>query len=197
MACIQVLPEVGGYTSVHKDGLPKSPSWQREVTSRYGVEITGALQRYARGTRSSTTGPVQARCDPTGVDRWGACGGHRREVQRHALRRQRGTGRRDRLRQQDEALPARCPRVADVLLLGEGPDEGAIDALVQRLEAGLPEGALGLMDLPVGLTRGEYLALHNAGYSTTETVLALPAEELGRYVGWQRAERLRRSTPAN
>jgi hypothetical protein len=46
---------------------------------------------------------------------------------------------------------------ADVLLLGEGPGEEAIDILVQRLEAGLPEEALGLMDLPVELARVEYL----------------------------------------
>ncbi len=70
-------------------------------------------------------------------------------------------------------------------------------ALMQRLEVGLPEDTLGLVDLPVGLTRGEYLALHNAGYSTTEAVLALPVEELRRYVGQQRVERLRRLAPAN
>jgi helicase len=78
-------------------------------------------------------------------------------------------------------------------MLGEGPGEEAIDILVQRLEAGLPGEALGLMDLPVELTRGEYLALHNAGCSTPETVLGLWVDELRLYVGRQRAERLRRS----
>ncbi len=81
--------------------------------------------------------------------------------------------------------------VADVLLFGEGPDEENIDTLIQRLESGLPEEALELMKLPVALTRGEYLALHGAGNSTTGTVLALPAAELQLYVGRQRAERLR------
>lgn len=195
MACIQVLPEVGGYTSVHKTAAKES-AWQREVTSYYGVEITGVLQRYARDPLEH-----RARCKRAAILRAWIDGEPMEAIEeKYSVTPFRGnvgpsdvTGYANRTRLYLRAAHG----VADVLLLGEGPDEEAINALMQRLEVGLPEDTLGLVDLPVGLTRGEYLALHNAGYSTTEAVLALPAEELRRYVGQQRVERLRRLAPAN
>jgi hypothetical protein len=47
-------------------------------------------------------------------------------------------------------------RIADILLLGEEPDEEAVDLLLRRLEAGFPVSALDLMTLPVSPPRGEY-----------------------------------------
>ena len=43
MACLQTLPEVGGYTSIYKKGTKES-AWQRDVTRYYGADITRALQ---------------------------------------------------------------------------------------------------------------------------------------------------------
>ena len=81
--------------------------------------------------------------------------------------------------------------IADVLLLGEGPDEDSIDRLLKQLETGLPAVALELLDLPVILPRGEYLALYNAGYKKPDTVLSLSEDELRKYTGQLRANRLK------
>ena len=191
MAAIQVLPEVGGYTSVFKKGTKES-AWQREVAQHYGRPIAAALQRGAKDQYD-----YYGRCKRAAILRAWIDGEPMEAIEeKYSITPFGGnvgpgdvTGFASRTRLYLRAAHS----IADVLLLGEGPDESAIDTLVQRLEAGLPEGALGLMDLPVVLTRGEYLALYSAGYSTTGTVLTLPAEELERYVGQRRAERLRRS----
>ncbi len=191
MAAIQILPEVGGYTPVFKKGTKES-AWQRDVALHYGHQIAEAFQRGAKDAYD-----YYGRCKRAAILRsW--IDGEPMEVieEKYSITPFGGnvgpgdvTGFANRTRLYLRAAHG----VADVLLLGEGPDEEAIDALVVRLEAGLPGGAVELVDLPVGLTRGEYLALHNAGYSTSEAVLALPAEELELYVGRRRAIRLHRS----
>ena len=54
--------------------------------------------------------------------------------------------------------------IADVLLLGEGPSAEDIETLLAQLEIGIPAAALELLDLPVQLDRGSYLALYRAGF---------------------------------
>lgn len=73
------------------------------------------------------------------------------------------------------------------MFVGEGPGEEAVGALLRQLEAGLPAEALGLLLLPVSLSRGEYLALHAAGISTPEQFRASPEESLAGVLGASRA----------
>ncbi len=191
MAAIQILPEVGGYTPVFKKGTKES-AWQRDVTLHYGRPIAAALQHGAKDAYD-----YYGRCKRAAILRSWVDGVPMETIEeKYSITPFGGnvgpgdvTGFADRTRLYLRAAHG----VADVLLLGEGPDEEAIDALIQRLEAGLPEGALGLMDLPGDLTRGEYLALYNAGHSTSEAVMTLPIEELELCVGRQRARRLQRS----
>src|SRR5258708_16648524 len=49
----------------------------------------------------------------------------------------------------------------------------ALDELLRRLEFGLPAAALGLMALPVALSRGQYLALFAAGGRRVRTPFTL------------------------
>jgi len=56
-------------------------------------------------------------------------------------------------------------------LLADAPAEDDIDALVRRLEVGVPAGALSLLELPIPLTCGEYLALLSEGLTTPSAVL--------------------------
>lgn len=191
MAAIQILPEVGGHTPVYKKGNKES-AWQRDVTLHYGPQIAEAFQRGAKDTYD-----YYGRCKRAAILRSWVEGEPMEAIEeKYSITPFGGnvgsgdvTGIANRTRLYLQA----AHRVADVLLLGGGPDEEAIDALLIRLEVGLPEGAVGLVDLPVSLTRGEYLALHNAGYSTSEAVLALPAEEMELYVGQHRARRLQRA----
>lgn len=194
MAYIQVLPEVGGYTSVHKTAA-KEAAWQREVTSYYGSEVTRALQRHAKDTLD-----YRARCKRAAILRAWIDGEPIGNIeQKYSVTPFSGnvgagdiTSYADRTRLYLRAAHG----IADILLLGEGPDEEAVDVLLKRLEAGLPADAVGLMELPVSLTRGEYLALYRAGYTRPEEVLALSTGELRMYVGSPRSERLAQ-TPLN
>jgi len=85
--------------------------------------------------------------------------------------------------------------IADVLLQGQGPSAEQVELLMAQLEAGLPAEALGLMDLPVPLGRGEYLALHRAGITGPEEVWALSRESLRGLVGSPMAARIDSARP--
>jgi hypothetical protein len=73
------------------------------------------------------------------------------------------------------------------LFVTGGPTEDAIDRLLRQLEIGLPADALGIVDIPVDLGRGDYLALVNAGIRTVEQIWQHSDEQvlqmLGRLVG--------------
>jgi hypothetical protein len=59
----------------------------------------------------------------------------------------------------------------------------SVDDILQRLEFGLPSNALALTKLPISLTRGQYLALTNAGCSVPDDVAGLSFECLCDCVG--------------
>ncbi|MFC1611490.1 hypothetical protein ACFL6C_11060, partial [Myxococcota bacterium] len=52
-----------------------------------------------------------------------------------------------------------------------------------QLETGIPATALGLLDLPINLDRGTYLALHQANVVHPDAVWALADEHLREIVG--------------
>jgi replicative superfamily II helicase len=189
MASIQVLPEVGVYTPLFRKGTRES-AWQRDVAMRYGPEVARTLQRGAKGNYD-----YYARCKRAAVLRAWVDGEPIESIERRftvnpysSL----GAGDIVNFANTTRLYLRAAYGIADVLLLGERPDEESIDTLLRRLEAGLPADALGLMDLPVSLPRGEYLALYNAGYTTPQEVMALPTDELRRFVGDQRVDRLAR-----
>lgn len=191
MAYLQTIPEVGGYTSIYKQGARES-AWQRDVTFHYGSEVTARLQRgakdqfdyYARCKRAAILKawingePVEAIERRFSVTSYGGSVGAG-DV--------RGCADRTRL------YLRTAYNITDIMLLGEGPDETAIDTLLQQLETGLPAGALKLLALPVSLPRGEYLALYSAGYATPEAVFTLSSDELRKYIGQERVEQLSNS----
>jgi helicase len=57
----------------------------------------------------------------------------------------------------------------------------------------MPEQALPLLELPIVLTRGEFLALANAGALSIDAVRALSQAELEGLLGTQRARVLSRA----
>ena len=78
-------------------------------------------------------------------------------------------------------------RVASIILAGAAFPDADAERLLNRLEIGIPEAALPLVDLPMALTRGEYLALSNAGVTSVEAVKALPLARLEELLGKRRA----------
>ncbi|OEU66440.1 MAG: DEAD/DEAH box helicase [Desulfovibrio sp. S3730MH75] len=188
MACLQTVPEVGGYTSIFKKGRKES-AWQRDVTGYYGVDITQALQGGADDQYD-----YYARCKRAAI-LWAWINGEPIEAieKRFSITPFAGSvGAGDVRGYADRTRMYLCTAydIADVLLLGEGPDEEAIDRLLEQLETGLPADALELLNLPIALPRGEYLALYNAGHKEPDSVFTLSDEELRRYVGQVRIKQL-------
>ncbi len=85
--------------------------------------------------------------------------------------------------------------IADVLLIGQGPGADDVENLLAQLETGIPTAALGLLDLPLNLARGTYLALHQAGVVQPDAVWALADERLREIVGNAAAARLQAVRP--
>jgi helicase len=67
----------------------------------------------------------------------------------------------------------------------------AVDVVLTRLEFGLPERALPLRKLPVALTRGQCLALLEAGVQTPEAISAMSDAQLVSCVGSSTSVRFR------
>jgi helicase len=67
----------------------------------------------------------------------------------------------------------------------------SLDTILKRLEFGLPEAAMALTELPTLLTRGQYIALWQAGCGTCEQVAQLSEEQLIACVGPTTAQALK------
>lgn len=67
----------------------------------------------------------------------------------------------------------------------------ALELVLRRVEFGLPERALPLLELPVPLSRGQTLALMSAGLLERDSVAAAPEDQLIGYVGPISAARLK------
>jgi hypothetical protein len=91
-------------------------------------------------------------------------------------------GTRYHLRSAHQILTAIFPEESEFLI--------SIEALNKRLEFGLPVEALPLTELSQPLTRGQYLALYNAGIVTASDIMNLSYEHLKDLVGITTANRI-------
>ncbi|WP_261330852.1 hypothetical protein [Rhizobium leguminosarum] len=69
------------------------------------------------------------------------------------------------------------------IVLERAEDQEAVLRFLTRLDLGLPVGALPLSALGFPLTRGEILALFNAGHLNGDTIAALAAEDVVAIIG--------------
>jgi helicase len=189
LAMIQVLSEMDAiYTPVMKKGQSESVR-ASEVVQRYGQAMVLALRRY---------------CDDE-IEFWGRCkrasllydwiDGTPIEIieKRYSTTPFQGAisygdimriadGTRFHLRSAQQVLAALFPASPEFLM--------SLDDILQRLEFGLPSTALPLTKLSIPLTRGQYLALTNAGCSTLGDVAGLSFERLGDCIGGGLAARM-------
>jgi len=86
-------------------------------------------------------------------------------------------------------------QITSVMFIGQAPEDSAIETLLKQLEVGLPADALDLLEVPVAMTRGEYLALYNAGVKSATELWALPTERVNDLVGKQRAAQIEKARP--
>lgn len=86
-------------------------------------------------------------------------------------------------------------QIASVIFIGEAPSDSELETLLKQLEVGLPADALDLLEVPVPMTRGEYLALYNAGVKSASDLWALPTERVADLLGKQRAMQVEKARP--
>ena len=180
MGLIQVLPEVSAYTPIMKKGT-KEHQWAGEVSQNYGRDVTAVLQR-----RVTDVWDYHARCKRASIIYQWICGTPLDQIeQRYSANPYQGTIGAGNIRGFSNVtrLYLRAANeIAGIVLLGEGPDAVEMDGLLKRLELGIPDQALPLVELPAPLLRGEYLGLQHAGYTEPETVMGLSETEMSQYL---------------
>ena len=176
------------YTPVMKRGRSESVR-ASEVTQRYGQATTQSLQRYCRDEiefwcRCKRASLLHDWIEGTPVDilekRYSTTPFQGAVGYGDIMRIVEGT--RFHLRSAHQILTALFPDQPEFL--------ARLDDILRRLEFGLPSNALALTELPISLTRGQYLALANAGCSVPNDVAALSFECLRDCVGESTAARL-------
>lgn len=182
LAMVQALDEMDAiYTPVMKRGRSESVR-ANDAAQRYGQPMMQALQRYCRDdfefwARCKRAALLYDWIEGTPVDvlekrfsttPFGGAIGYGNIIGI-------ADGTRFHLRSAHQILSTLFPDQPEFLK--------GLDEILQRLEFGLPSAALPLVKVPVRLTRGQYLALANAGAGTPEGVNALSDERLRDCVG--------------
>jgi helicase len=186
LAIVQVLDEAdAAYTPMFKKGSKESIQAQYAGT-RFGDAIALLLQRNAEGIYS-----YWARCKRAAAS-WDWIHGIPVETieQRYSVNPYQGrVSRGDIVRFADTTrwCLRSVHQIVALIYPSTAPNGEDIDALSKSLEVGLPKDSLDLLTLPVRLTRGEYLALRNAGLRTAEQVGLADRRQLEPLVGGQNA----------
>ena len=190
MAVVQALPEMDStYTPLMKRGTKES-QWQSVVTARLGMGVTVALRRSAPDQHA-----YWARCKRTAILLDWISGALMEEIERtFSATPFQGNVTAGNVRSVADATRYHLRSafdIVDVLLAGAGPDEEEVSRLLRQLESGLPEGALGLLDLPVRFSRGQALTLHEEGLSSADDVRSADSGVVARLLGKEEAQTLR------
>jgi hypothetical protein len=182
MALVQALPESdGSYTPMLKKGTKESVR-PRESASRFGASIVNVLQRFVEDQFA-----YYARCKRASIlwDWINGVSAERIEAAYTASPFQGKIGYGD-IRKFADATRfhlGAAHRITNILFVTGGPTEESIDHLLRQLEIGLPAQALGLIDIPVNLTRGDYLALLRSGIQTVDQLWQRSDDQLTATLG--------------
>lgn len=189
LALLQVLPEMDAvYTPIFKRGGAES-SRASDVSTRYGYGVSGLLQRYVADQHQ-----FWQRCKRAAIVWDWVEGVPVEEIERRftanpfqgvvsygdIVRITEGT--RFHLRSAQQIIGA--------LKVDKPKWLETIDRFIDRLEFGLPDAALSLVELPVQLTRGQYLSLWAAGLNEKRSVALLDKPTLTAHVGELQATRI-------
>ncbi len=190
LAYTHALPEFdGAYTPMFRKGTRESV-WQSHVAQHYGRDVAAAVQHGAPDNMA-----YQARCKRVAVLREWTRGMPIEEIERtFTVNPYYSIGAGD-IRSFAELARFHLQaafEIANVLLPGQDTEADDVQKLLAQLEVGLPAEALELLELPVRLPRGAYLALHRAGAVQPEAVWGLSEKALRDTVGTSVAAALER-----
>ncbi len=190
VALLQVLPEAdNGYTPLHRNGR-KEAAQPREAAMRYGDDTVRLLQKYAGDIND-----YYARCKRAAI-LWDWVQGTPVEIIEELYTSNPffaiGHGEIRRFADNTRFHLRSAHEIASIMFLGQGPDEETIEAMLRRLEVGIPADVLDLLSLPVTLLRGEYLALRAAEVKTIDAFWALSEDQIDQILDPSRTAQLER-----
>ncbi len=189
MAMIQVLPEdVMGYTPIARKGRGEAIRVQ-QAAERYGHDTVRLLQRYAddehdfwkRCKRAAILADWVGGLGLDEIERRYSTTPFQGQVSHGDVRRMADTTRYH-LRSAHQIIAA--------LFVTGGPSEEAIETLLRRLEFGLPEVVLPLIEIGAELTRGQMLTLSSRGLLSVDAVCSAARVVLGGLIGDATASRI-------
>ena len=194
LVLIQALPEADAtYTPLMKRGQSEN-RWPHAVLKSYGHDLAQVLQQHADDGWAYI-----ARCKRAMVIRAYIEGTSMEQIERDATTNPyQGKISAGHVRQFADAArfhirPAY--QIATVLLMTNGPSDVEIEVLLKRLEFGLPGDAIGLLEVPGQLPRGELLNLFRKGAKSAADVWQLTTETLQELLGKARATFLSKLKP--
>ena len=181
LALIHALPEFDdAYTPMFRKGQGEKV-WRGYVTRHYGHDVANALQWGAPNNMA-----YHARCKRVAVLRAWTDGMPINEIEKTFTANPYYSVGAGYIRGSADYARfhlAAAFDITDVFLHGQGPSVEDVETLLAQLETGIPATALALLDLPIQLDRGIYLALHQAGFVRPSDVWAATEERLRRLVG--------------
>lgn len=189
LAVVQVLPEMDGtYTPLMKRGRTESKR-VAEASRRYGGSVSALLQRYVADEFG-----YWARCKRAAL-LWDWMEGAAVETLERNYSTtpfQGAVGYGDIVRIADATrFHLRSAHQILSTLMHDQPEFiMALDRILQRLEFGLPDAALPLLELPLPLTRGQYLELWRMGCGQVADVRARTEAEISGPLGSTTAQKL-------
>lgn len=182
---LQVLPEMdGAYTPIARDA--RDLEWTRRVAARLRPEVARAL-RADTGDRAI----VEARAKRVSILLAWIEGRPMEAIEaEHTMSSFKALGPGD-VRAIADRTRFHFKSAYEICLVAEpakAPDADAVQTFLKRLEVGIPETAVGILDAPVPITRGECLSALGAGIRKAEELLALAKAALTRIFGRRRSE---------
>jgi helicase len=193
MGLLQTLPEADAtYTPLMKKGQWES-RWPQRLAMQFGNGMASALQQQAEDVHA-----YRARCKRAMI-LWAWITGQPLEQieATFSANPYQGIGHGDVRRIADATRYhyGSAYQIVSLLLMQNGPDQDAVEKLLRQLEVGIPEDALELLNLPVSLTRGDYLELHKAGIKTPNDVWAADRDKLETILGKALASKIHLARP--
>jgi replicative superfamily II helicase len=193
MVLLQALPEADStYTPLMKKGQWES-RWPQRLAMQFGNGLASALQQQAEDVPA-----YWARCKRAMI-LWSWIGGQPLEQieSTFSANPYQGVGHGDVRRIADATRYnyGSAYQIVSLLLMQNGPNEDAVEKLLRQLEVGIPEDALELLNLPISLTRGDYLELHKAGFKTPNDVWTADRDKLETILGIPLAAQVHDSRP--
>ncbi|HEY0466672.1 MAG TPA: DEAD/DEAH box helicase, partial [Polyangiaceae bacterium] len=194
VALVQILEESdGGYTPLMKKGRAEYARVD-QAAARYGREVVRILQRHARDDWE-----YLARCKRAAILADWISGVPAEAIEREFTTNpfQGVVGLGDVVKFADATRfhLRSAHQIAALLFIDTAAPAAAVDQMLRRLQLGIQEDVLPLLELPFSLTRGELLVLRAAGVRTVEAFWSLAEAKRDRILGVERSKQIARQRP--